>query len=137
MKLYIFGNGNLSFSDFKELYEKQILKYCNIENTEFIICDFKGVDTLSMEVLKNLSSNVSIFHIGEKPRYLSDKFKTKVNDWKIIGGFQSDEERDRACIDVCTHFLAVDFNSDVKRKSGTLKNIELCLELGKISMMGN
>ena len=134
MKIYIFGNGNISFSDFKRLYEKPLLHYCSLDNVEFLLCDFRGVDTLTMEVLKTETSNVTVFHLGEKPRYLPDKFKTKVNDWRIVGGFVSDEQRDGECINACTHFLAVDFNSDNKRKSGTQKNIERCKELGKIKI---
>jgi hypothetical protein len=39
--------------------------------------------------------------------------------------------RDEAAIEACTHFLAHDINSDENRKSGTQRNIERCLELGK------
>lgn len=49
-----------------------------------------------------------------------------------MGNFKTDQERDRAAIERCTHYLAIDFNSDEKRKSGTLKNIELCNERGKL-----
>ncbi len=103
-------------------------------NIEFIVCDFRGVDTLIMEYLKNESHNVSVLHIGEKPRYLPDKYRTKVNHWKIIGGFENDILRDKYAIENCTHFIATDFNSSEKRKSGTQKNIELCEALNKIKI---
>lgn len=133
--VYIFGNGNISFSDFQKYYGEILIRLSGEENTSFSVCDFRGVDTLAMEMLKSVSPNVTVYHVADKPRYFPDKFKTKAGSWKITGGFASDEERDRAAIDQCTHFLAVDFNSDEKRKSGTRKNIELCESLGKINLL--
>ncbi len=134
MNIYIFGNGNISFTDFKTHYEQIINQYLNNDSITFSLCDFKGTDTLTMELLKCSTTNVSIYHIGDKPRYLPDKFKTKVNNWKIIGGFENDEQRDFEAIKNCTHYIATDFNSNSKRKSGTLKNIELCDKSGKIKL---
>ncbi len=132
MNIYIFGNGNISFSDYKIHYEAILNYYLNNKNVHFIVCDFRGVDTLTMEVLKCSTDKVSIYHVGEQPRYLPDKFRTKVSSWKIFGGFTSDAQRDLAAINNCTHFIATDFNTDNKRESGTKKNIELCEKLGKI-----
>ncbi len=135
MQVYIFGNGNISFDDFKKHYEESINRILESDNNaEFLLCDFRGTDTLAMELLKSKTSNVTVFHVGEKPRYFPDKFKTKTSEWKIIGRFESDEQRDAEVAKLCTHFLAKDFNSDEKRKSGTLKSIEYCLELGKIDL---
>lgn len=132
MKIYIFGNGNLSFNSFINLYIVPIEKYLDSKEAAFLLCDFRGVDTLMMEYLKTVSGKVSIYHIAEKPRYLPDKYKTKVSQWTVMGGFEDDAARDLAAIHACTHFLATDINSNEKRKSGTLKNIELCESLGKI-----
>lgn len=87
-----------------------------------------------MEFLKDKSENVTILHVGQRPRYLINKFKTKAEKWNVIGGFTSNYERDLFGIELCTHFLAIDFNTDEKRKSGTLKNIEKCLNLNKIKI---
>jgi hypothetical protein len=135
MYIYIFGNGNTSFSDFRTHYETPLLQVVNNPEVHFLIGDFRGVDTLALEFLKTLTPNVTVYHVGEKPRYSPDRFKTRVSEWKLIGNFKSDQERDRAAIDRCTHYLAVDFNSDEKRKSGTFKNIELCNELGKLNLV--
>ncbi|AFD08583.1 hypothetical protein [Solitalea canadensis] len=135
MNIYVFGNGNISFDDFKKHYEEVINPYLNNEEVSFLLCDFRGVDTLIMELLKCKTSNVSIYHIGERARYLPDKFNTKVGGWKILGGYENDQERDHEVIKKCTHFIAIDFNSDHKRKSGTAKNMEYCEELGKIRLM--
>ncbi|MBD2768923.1 hypothetical protein IC235_13595 [Hymenobacter sp. BT664] len=134
MKIYIFGNGNISFSNFKKYYEEVINQYLDSGNSSFLLCDFKGVDTLTMELLKCSSSRVTVYHIADKPQYLPDKFKTKVGSWTVLGGFENDEQQDLEVIKECSHFIAVDFNSDSKRKSGTQKNIELCKELGKIEL---
>ena len=134
MNIYVFGNGNISFIDYKTHYEQVLNDYLQKENVNFIVCDFKGVDILTMELLKCSATNVSVYHLADKPRYLPDKFKTKVSSWKIFGGFETDEARDLEAINNCTHFVAIDFNSDNKRKSGTQKNIELCEKLGKIKL---
>ncbi len=133
MKVYLFGNGNIRFADFEELYLKPIQRLlAEAPEVEFLVCDFRGTDTLVMEYLKSESKNVTVFHIGERPRYLPDMFKTQVSQWKLAGSFEDDASRDQSAIDACTHFIATDFNSDEKRKSGTQKNIERCESLGKI-----
>lgn len=137
MVIYVFGNGNVSFDDFLECYQKPLLNLLQDKRNSFIVCDYKGTDTLTIELLKTLTTNVSIFHIGEKPRYTPDKYKTKASQWRFVGGFSTDQERDFAAIAECSHFLAVDFNSNEKRISGTLNNIKHCLTENKISILGN
>ncbi|WP_143883054.1 hypothetical protein [Chryseobacterium binzhouense] len=132
-KIYVSGNGNVSWEKFQQFYI-ELLKKFNLDECEFIIGDFSGTDTLMMEFLKDKTENVTILHVGKRPRYFANSFKTKAEKWKIIGGFTSNYERDTFGIDLCTHFLAVDFNTDEKRKSGTLKNIEKCFALNKIKV---
>ncbi len=129
---YIFGNGNISWADFHTYYAAQLLALAADADNAFIVGDFRGVDTLALELLKTLTPRVSLYHVGERPRYKPDAFRTQVAQWTIVGGFASDAERDEAAIMACTHFLAIDFNSDAKRTSGTQKNIAHCLHLGKI-----
>lgn len=134
MKIYIFGNGNTSFAHFHEHYVRVLEPYLLDERVSFLVGDFRGVDTLAMELLKCVSSRVTVYHVRDRARYLPDTFRTKVGEWTIVGGFKTDEARDLAAIDNCTHYVAVDFNSDAKRKSGTLKNIERCEQRGKIRL---
>lgn len=129
-KIYVFGNGNISWDRFHNIYIEP-LKSLDLSECEFLIGDFTGTDTLMMEFLKDKTSDVTILHIGENPRYFVNTFNTKAKNWKRKGGFKSDKERDEHAISECTHFLAVDFNSDDKRKSGTQMNIEKCFSLGK------
>ncbi|BBM87042.1 hypothetical protein [Candidatus Uabimicrobium amorphum] len=131
MKLFVFGNGNTSFEEYTEKYVSYL---CQLKNAEFLVCDFRGVDTLTMEYLKTKSSKVSVYHIGEKPRYLPARYRTKVSSWELFGGYTTDHERDMAAIYHCTHFLAFDFNVSAQRKSGTATNIEQCLRLDKIPL---
>jgi len=135
MKIFIFGNGNINFDDFEIFYKKPLEPFLNNKNTEFILCDFRGTDTLVMELLKNHTSKVIVYHIGKKPRYYPDKYKTKVSQWTIKNGFISDEERDLTAINDCTHFLAKDFNSNKKRVSDTQKNIQECIKQDKINIL--
>jgi hypothetical protein len=140
MHLYVFGNGNLSFQSFLELYAEPLdrLLHDRLQHDRelrVLVCDFRGVDTLVMEYLKCSTANVRVYHVGERPRYLPDAFRTQVSRWELVGGFSDDGARDAAAIVACTHFLAHDFNSDAKRKSGTLRNIERCLELGKTRLL--
>lgn len=132
-KIYVSGNGNVTWENFHQFYIEP-LKKLNLSEYEFIIGHFSGTDTLMMEFLKDKSENVTILHVGKKPRYFANLFKTKAEKWKIVGGFTSDYERDQFGIEHCTHFLAVDFNTDEKRKSGTLINIEKCRSLNKIEI---
>jgi len=128
--VYIFGNGNISFDVFQSYYIPKI-NNCLNDNYTFIMGDFRGADTLTMEYLKDKTNNVQILYCYEQPRYLPDKFKTNVEKWKIIGDFKSDKERDNYAINLCSHFIAIDFNSDNNRISGTTKNIKKLLELNK------
>lgn len=132
MKLFICGNGNIPFDTFLKKYVnpiEQLLEENN--NIEFILCEFRGLDILMLEYLKTKSRQVTVLYMGNKPRYKPDEFRTFVKDWNFIGGYTSNLQRDLAAIDMCTHFLAYDINSDSFRTSGTFKNIKKCLSLGK------
>ena len=133
MKVFIGGNGNLSFEDFCHYYVSALDKVFNINPyATFLVCEFRGVDVLALEYLKCKTPNVSVYHMGNYSRYTPDQFRTYVRKWEFIGGYRSNLERDQAVIRDCTHFLAYDFNTDDRRKSGTQQNIEACRRLGKI-----
>ena len=133
VRVYVFGNGNLGFDAFLDRYRAPLLDL-DLARCEVLVCDFRGVDTLTMELLKDRMAQVRVFHIGERPRYLPDRYRTKVSSWELVGGFEDDASRDAAAIEACTHFLGFDQNSNAKRTSGTQKNIERCLALGKIRL---
>jgi hypothetical protein len=134
-KIYLFGNGNTSWAQFQTIYVPAIESLLAEGEAYFMVCDFRGVDTLAMEFLKTQTPHVTVLHVGERARYLPDAFRTEVGQWQIVGGYASDAARDQAAIAQCSHFLAIDYNSDEKRKSGTQKNIERCLALGKLPIL--
>jgi len=123
MRLYILGNGNVGFDAFTNLYVPELASAV-ASGAGFVVCDFRGTDTLAMEWLKTQTADVEVLHVGERPRYLPDRFRTRVSAWTVTGGFASDAERDEAALQRCTHVLGVDFNSDDKRTSGTAKMLE-------------
>ena len=128
--LYVFGNGNLSLERFQSDYLPH-LQALHPKRDRVLVGDFRGVDTLTMEALKCRTSKVTVFHVGATPRYLPDRYRTKVGAWTLRGGFGSDRARDDAAIAECTHFLGFDHNSDAHRTSGSHQNIERCLALGR------
>jgi hypothetical protein len=135
MKIFVSGNGNTSFEDFLQYYAAPISQILEKEaDAQFLVGEFRGTDILTLEFLKTKTALVQVFHVGSAPRYFPDKFKTYAQNWQLVGGFTSDASRDAAAIEACTHFIATDFNSDEKRTSGTLKNIQKCLKLGKIRL---
>lgn len=133
MKVFIGGNGNLSFEDFCHYYASVLDKTVEDNpNARFLVCDFRGVDVLAMEYLKCRTPNVTVYHMGSRPRYTPDQFRTYVSEWEFMDGYRNNWERDQATLKNCTHYLAYDFNSDHNRKSGTQKNIEVCQRMRKI-----
>ena len=117
---FISGHGNISLQEFIDNYIPQI-DHAIKEKSHFILGDFRGTDTLAMEYLKDKTSYVTIYHCFKKPRYIPDKFDTFVDNWKIIGGFQSDDERDIAMTNNATHDIAL--IKVGRENSGTAKNI--------------
>lgn len=101
MRLYVFGNGNLGFDAFLAHYRAPILAL-DPSTTEFLVCDFRGVDTLVMELLEDRAAQVRVFHIGTAPRYLPSRYRTRVSSWTLVGGFEDDDVRDAAAIAACT-----------------------------------
>ena len=83
MNIFLFGNGNLSFADYLKMYAEPLWKIGFGWDIRFTVCDFRGVETLTMEFLKSETEDVSVYHIGETPRYLPDRFKP------LIGLIQS------------------------------------------------
>ena len=136
MRVFIFGNGNLSFENFQLHYQTVLDGLTYDDDLHFVLGEFRGADILALEYLKTRSANVTLLHMRDRPRYLPDKFRTMVRNWEIVGGFKNDLARDEAATERCTHFLGVDFNSDEKRVSGSQKNINRCLGLGKIRLGG-
>lgn len=130
MRVYVFGNGNLGFDAFVQRYVPSLVSALDADAT-FVVCDFRGTDVLTMEWLKTRSGHVEVLHVGSRPRYLPDRFRTRVSSWTIRGGFASDADRDDAALQRCTHVLAVDFNSDDARTSATATMLARATQAGR------
>lgn len=132
--VYVFGHGNLEFATFVERYVPAIDELLVDPTCAWVLRDFRGADALAMEYLKTRTERVTVFHVGDRPRYQPDGFGTAARQWQRRGGFAGDAERDDAAIGACTHFLAVDAHPDDTRVSDTRRAIERCRSLGRIDL---
>ncbi len=135
--IYVFGNGRLAFDDFLDLYRPPIEAALAEPSTTWLVGDFRGVDTLVMEVLKARTAAVTVFHVGERPRYLPDRHGTLAARWQLRGGFADDRGRDDAALAACTHFLAVDRFSRPGKPTGTAGLIDRCRAAGKLPLVAD
>lgn len=134
--VYVFGNGNISCDDFFNIYAPAIHRaHESNPRTRFHVCDFRGVDTLTMEFLKHRTPSVTVYHVGKSPRYLPDRFNTLVSAWTINGGHASDKDRDAAAVSASSQFLAADFNSTADHTTATARSIRACVLLGKQNLL--
>lgn len=133
--IYVFGNGALAFDDFLRLYAPLIEAALARPDTAWSLCDFRGVDTLAMEYLKTRTASVTVFHVGERPRYLPDRRATQVERWQLRGGFADDTARDDAARAASTHYLAYDRFSTPRRPTGTAAIIERCRTDGMVALI--
>ena len=119
MKTYfISGHLDLTREEFDEHYETRI-REAVLERAFFVVGDAKGADSMAhsllYQLLNNQSSNyVRVFHMFEYPR---NNFQHSV-----VGGFESDEERDAAMTDSSDEDIA--WVRPGKEKSGTAKNLK-------------
>lgn len=133
----MFGNGALSFDDFQGLYVPAIELALERPATSWVLCDFRGVDTLTMEYLKTRTAAVTVLHVGAAPRYLPDRRHTHVEAWTIRGGFADDDARDRAALASASHFLAVDRFSTLKRPTATARLVEKATAAGCVPLVAD
>jgi hypothetical protein len=109
---FVSGHLDLTPAEFEAHYRQAIDKA--LERGEaFVVGDARGADTITQEHLLGKTTAVTVYHMFTSPRN-NVGFKT-------IGGFQSDEERDKQ--------MTADSDEDIawvrpgRKKSGTEKNI--------------
>lgn len=110
---FVSGHLDLTADEFNSFYKDKLDRALS-DGCSFIIGDARGADTLSQEYLSDKTTNVTIYHMFEKPRNNVGKFRT-------IGGFKSDMERDRQMTQDSDIDIA--FVREGREKSGTAKNI--------------
>ena len=112
---HISGHIKITQEEFDEHYYYKI-NDAFISKDDFVVGDAAGVDTMAQKLLHDLGvTNVTVYHMFEKPRNNVGKFKT-------VGGFKSDEERDAAMTKASNYDIA--WVRPGKENSGTAKNIK-------------
>jgi hypothetical protein len=132
MIYFISGHIDVDEEFFNLHYKEKIDEAIN-NNGNFIIGDAVGIDRFAQiylyDKLKNEQHRLTIYHMFDKPRFLIN------NNIKCIGGFKSDNDRDKAMTlnsDIDIAYVRTNEECkilygdkyDPKRKNGTLKNIE-------------
>lgn len=119
MIYFISGHGDLTQFEFDKYYVPVLDDILvSDRDAEFVVGDFQGADTMAQDYLKEKLSDPSkltVYHMGRFPRYCS------TTEFKLVGGFSSDEERDSAMtqasnVDIC-------FVRPGRRGSGSAQNI--------------
>lgn len=118
MKTYfISGHLDLTFLEFQEHYAP-LIKEAYENGANFVVGDARGADWLAqcfLGTLPNPEKRVKVFHMLEKPRNFIDIYEN-------VGGFTSDEERDRAMTESSDEDIA--WVRQGREKSGTARNLE-------------
>lgn len=114
--VFVSGHLDLTEEEFQTHYHRAIFSYLIAgPKYHFIVGDARGADTMFQQLAKdwNLDDVVTVCHMFDKPRnHLCGK---------LIGGFQSDEERDQ--------FMTLHSDLDLawvrpgRENSGTAKNL--------------
>jgi hypothetical protein len=106
------GHLDLSSAEFEEHYRPAI-DSALARGDAFVVGDAGGTDAMTQEYLLGKTAAVTVYHMFTSPRN-NVGFKT-------VGGFASDEERDRQ--------MTADSDEDIawvrpgRKKSGTGKNV--------------
>ena len=112
--IFISGHLDLTQEEFDEHY-KGLISKAALRNCSFVIGDARGCDLMAQNFLKELLvSNVIVYHMFEKPR-------NNPHDFKTVGGFKTDDERDEAMTKISIEDIA--WVREGREKSGTAKNI--------------
>lgn len=118
---FISGHRDITEEEFDKYYKHKILEVLTRDrDAKFIVGDYEGVDIMAQNLLVKLkrAHNVTVCHMFDSPRNIHPEI---AEYGTVIGGFESDEERDaymtyNSCEDIA-------YVRPGKRKSGTAQNI--------------
>lgn len=117
--VFISGHRDLTEEEFEKNYVPKLKEYAADEKVQFVVGDYHGADIMAQDYLiDTLGINVgriTVYHMFEVPR------KVNLGVMNLVGGFESDEERDAAMTAASTLDLA--FVRDHTKISGTAQNI--------------
>ncbi len=120
---FISGHRDITEEEFKKYYEDKLFNAI-LEEANFVVGDYQGVDDLAQKYLKSMmvsKDKVKVYHMFEFPRNNSG--------WLTVGGFTSDEQRDSAMTDDSDFDIA--WVRPGKEKSGTARNLQRRKEKSK------
>jgi hypothetical protein len=117
---FISGHRRLTKEEFNESYAPMIdFVLENSTDCKFVIGDYWGCDEMAQNYLVDTlgidPSRITVYHMMEAPRYHNKKIEN------LVGGFQTDEERDAAMTDASDEDIA--YVRDHTVLSGTAQNI--------------
>jgi len=117
MIAYISGHLDLTPEEFEEHYKPSI-DAAIFHGNEMVVGDARGADKMAQEYIKSIGNNVyelvTVFHMFTNPR-------NNVANFKTVGGFKTDTERDEAMTAASDYDIA--WVRPGREKSGTAKNI--------------
>lgn len=103
MIAHISGHLDVTNEEFKEHYIQKIEDALKLHHT-FVVGDAKGADLMAIEFLDNkilIPDELVVYHMFDFPRNNIEKFC-----FSMIGGYQSDEERDAAMTRISDYDIA-------------------------------
>lgn len=115
---YISGHLKISKEEFEHHYKLKIDEAIK-QGDDFVICDAHGVDAMAQMYLAEqfktpATAPVRVYHMFDKPR--------NNMGFKTVGGYKSDEDRDKACTYASNYDIA--WVRPGREESGTAKNIQ-------------
>ena len=116
MIYFISGHRNITDEEFMLHYSPRIYDALRDPKAQFVIGECDGVDSLAQKFLIGKIDNdkVTIFHMGDNPKYY-------FGEWKLKGGYNTDIHRDS----VMTNYSSVDIAwiRNWGENSGTEQNV--------------
>lgn len=112
--IFVSGHLDLTAEEFAEHYAPRLLSACL--DAVFHVGDARGADTMAQTFLAAQGARVVVYHMFDTPRNC-------VNDhFQLVGGFISDNERDKAMTAATTEDVA--WVRPGREKSGTARNLK-------------
>lgn len=117
---FVSGHRNITEDEFERNYKLALEDVVNsVSDCRFVIGDCSGVDIMAQDYLIDVlgvsPERITVYHMLEAPRNVNPRITN------IIGGFQSDRERDAAMTAASSDDIA--FVRDNTKISGTAENI--------------
>jgi hypothetical protein len=113
-RIFVSGHLDLTVAEFDEHYAPR-LRAALAEGAFIVVGDARGTDAMTQALCRDAGyRHVVVYHMREHPR-------TNVGDHAVIGGFQSDAERDVAMTGASDEDIA--WVRPGREKSGTARNL--------------